>query len=288
MVSRRTALRTGSTALVAALAGCAGSDGSGTSSRTPAGGGSDAGDSASTRTTPGEPTLTAETVAASAVPPGATVAVVNDALYELVAAAANADGRVDLLAGGPARDDDPLALGAFDYLRFRGETYRPVASYASFAQEASLQYSVEPADATEGEVASYANLSDAEREVADLLLAGETYDVGHHEEKPDAATVFDEHRYLRAGNETYRIRVVVGDIMAHHMLRLDPADPGADARVVSVADDPVPSSVRATVTAAISNGSAAVSNPDELAAFLDAVEFVVTRHEVAALRTELD
>ncbi len=210
-------------------------------------------------------------------------------LHALVEEAASADGRVDLVTDGSANSDEPLALGAFDSLRFRGETYRPVASFARFAGEASYQYSATPVaeSEVEGEAVSYADLSEAEREVGATLLGGETYYVGYHEEKPDAATVFGEHRSLRAENETYRIRVVVGDAAAHHMLRLDPANPGADAQVVTVADDPVPSAVRGTVTEAVADGSAAVSNPDELGAFLDGVGFVVTRHAVADLRAEL-
>lgn len=289
MVSRRTTLRMGGTALVGALAGCAGGDdGPDASDRTSTGGSTTAG-SAPTRTTPGEPTLTAKSVAASAVPSGATAAVASSDLYALVEEAASADGRVDLVTDGSASSDDLLALGAFDYLRFRDETYRPAASYARFAGEASYQYSATPVaeSEVEGEAVSYADLSEAEREIGATLLAGETYDVGHHEERPDAATVFDAHDYLRTENATYRIRVLVGDAAAHHMLRLDPADPGADAQVVTVADDPVPSAVRGTVTEAVADGSAAVSNPDELGAFLDGVGFVVTRHAVADLRAEL-
>ncbi|GAA0264447.1 hypothetical protein [Halobacterium noricense] len=230
MVSRRDALRAGGAALLAVVAGCASGADASPETTEPTSVGTTA-DSTSL----GERVLAGEAVPASNVPDGSPVAVASPALHELVADAASADGRVDLLA---SREVEPetLALGQFEYLEFRGETYEPTATFTGFAGEATYDYSLVSANdnAGDGEVLDYESLNDSERAIADEMLENGSYDVGPHEERRDAARTFEPQSHLRVDGETYRIRVAVGDYGRHHMLRLDTADPDEDAQVVTV------------------------------------------------------
>lgn len=293
MTTRRAALRAGGAALAAALAGCAGSGADEPASPEDAA----AADVTSTTTatttddatttTASEVTLRAETVAASAVPSGATVAVATPALLDLVDTAASANERVDLVGSDPASSEQSLALGQFAYVHYEDEAYEASGSFAGFASEASYQYSVREVTESEGEldgeVLSYAALSESERAVADEMVDARTYSVGHHEQKPEAVVPFERHDYLRTETAMYEIRVTVGDHAAHYMLDLDPANPPQDAQVVTVADDPVPERLRETVAAAVAEGAAPVSNRGALASFLDGVDYVVTTTAVAEL-----
>ncbi|MFC4405279.1 hypothetical protein [Haloarchaeobius iranensis] len=113
-----------------------------------------------------------------AVPDDATAVLGNERVRTLVSDAVATDGRVDYLPeDGPVDEDARLVFGAFDRIRFRGETYDPTSSYAGFAEEAT--YVVEAVAATEsettGEVLVYGNLTDGERDIADeLVVEGDT------------------------------------------------------------------------------------------------------------------
>jgi len=291
MTSRRRFLRAGGVALAAAVAGCSGggegpetvetsTDGTTTDEPTT--------DEPTTDRSTAQPTPSLDSTPATPedVPDGATVAVASPDLHQLVADAASADGRVDLTrtGDGPGRNAT-LALGAFDYVRFRGETYAASTSFAGSYTEASYQYEAVAANESEveGEPLRYADLNESERDIADAMLNG-SFSVGHHESKPPAAETFETQQYLRTENEMFRVRVTVGDYAAHHMLTLDAADPGDGAQVVTVADR-VPASgwtdeLRAAVQAG-NTGLGGVSDPDALADYLDGVDYVVTATEVA-------
>ncbi|WP_232686942.1 hypothetical protein [Halobacterium zhouii] len=267
MPTRRAALRAGSAALLAVLAGCqAVGDGS------PKTGGPTTSEPAGT-TTPDEPTLYATVVDASEVPDGSVVVPATLELHALVADAAAAEGRVDLQENWGVSGDEPLALGQFAYLRFRGETYEPNATYTHFAQEASYTYTAEqiPESEVGGDVLQYADLNESERAIVDEMLVNGSYDVGFHEALPAAARTFQLQSYLRVQNETYRVQAVVGDAAAHYTLDMDAASPGDDAQVVTVADRAPGASFGDTFTAAVEDGSTAVASPNELAAYLDGV-----------------
>lgn len=286
MPSRRRVLSAVGGGALAALAGCQ----SGGSNGGPATSTDETTDDSAdqTESTPtSEPTaqLDSTPTAAGEVPDGSTVAVAAPDLHQLVADAANADGRVDLARPGAADRDAALALGGFDYLRFRGETYAASSSFAGSYSEASYQYDLASVNESEveGEPIRYADLNESERGIADAMLNG-SYSVGHHEAKPPAADTFDARRYLRAGNSTYRVRVTVGDYAAHHMLTLDAADPGPDAQVVTVADR-VPASgwvdeLRAAVQAG-GTGLGGVADPDAIVDYLDGAGYVVAAYGVA-------
>lgn len=282
MVSRRRVLQSGGAVFLTALAGC---QASGDSPRTDEPNEKPTTSAPTNTTTPDEPTLSVTMVEASEVPSGSTVAVTTLALRALVADAATTDGRVDLDGNWDASGNEPLALGQFDYLRFDGETYDPTATHAGFAQEASFTYMLAAVNESEvdGDVLQYAALNESERAIVDEMVTNGSYGVGHHEEKPDAIAPVEQHQYLRAENETYRIQKIVGDSAAHHMLRLDPANPGDGEQVVTVVDRPAPSSFRETVMTAIANGSAAVPDWKGGAAYLDGVDYILTTTAVASV-----
>ncbi|SEW14388.1 hypothetical protein [Halobacterium jilantaiense] len=281
MVSRRRCLRAGGAAALAALAGCAGGNG-GDGER-------DATDNASS----GDGLrLTGEAVAPADVPDGATVAVSERDLHGLVADAATADGRVDLDRGGSGPGQDAtLTLGAFPYVEFAGDTYEPTASFAPAGTETVYQYelaAVDDADAPErgNDVLRYGDLADGERAFADRLLDDGTHTVGRHEQRPPGAEPFRPGRYLRTGDAAYRVRVSVGDVPAHHMLALDPADPGSDARVVTVADrapDPEWAGVFAAVLGAGTVSIEGVADAEGLVDYLDGVGYVATAADVLSV-----
>lgn len=287
MVTRRNYLRTGGAALLAAVAGCTN-------------GGTSSGDPTTrqteTRTTEGTTTASPKTtddwylyatqVAPSDVPDGATVAVAAPDLYQLVVDAADSGGRVDLVRPGDTDSEETLALGQFDHLAFRGETYEASATFAGFAEEASYQYSLVEANDSEadGDVTDYDDLNDSEQAFADEMLENGSYDVGHHEERPAAAEAFEAQRYLQVENTTYRVREVVGDHAGHHMLTLDPADTAEDAQVVTVADREPEEGWTDELRAAVAmegTGLAGISDPEALLEFLDGVGYVVTVDAVA-------
>ncbi|MFB6073103.1 MAG: hypothetical protein ABEJ88_09060 [Halobacterium sp.] len=297
MPSRRSVLEAGGAAVLAAVAGCTG-------------GGDSPGDETTTESTTRTTTTRATTEPTTrttptlhldgtpgepeAVPDGATVAVAAPDLHQLVADAADAEGRVDLVRHDAVFRDATLALGRFDYVAFRGERYAASASFARFAEEAAYQYSlVEVAESeVDGDVLAYETLNESERAVADALLSSGEYDVGHHEAKPPGLAPFEQHQYFRKGDTTYRIRTVVGDVAAHHMLALEPADPGPDAQVVTVADR-VPESgwadeLRAVVQTGGRVGLAGVDDPGALENYFDGVGYVVAvpgAAEVSFVRT---
>ncbi|WP_232703410.1 hypothetical protein [Halobacterium wangiae] len=285
MVSRRNALRTGSAVLLAVVAGCASGGGStGDTTQEP--------DTTTEETTTAGPKTTvdlqldATQVAPSEVPDGATVAVAAPDLSQLVVDAAESDGRVDLTRPGDTDPEETLVLGQFDYVEFRDETYDATASFADFAEEASYQYSlVEATDSeADGDVLDYTDLTESERAVADEMLDNGSFAVGHHEERPAAVETFEGHSYLRADGTTHRVRKVVGDYAAHHMLRLDPANPDGDARVVTVVDREPEKGWTDELRAAVAmgrTGLSGVSNPEALLDYLDDVGYVATVDAVA-------
>jgi hypothetical protein len=280
MPTRRALLRDGAgAAVLAALAGCQSSL---PTSR----------DTTTTTTQPessgaGQHRLSAEPVAPGDVADGATVGVASPALHELVADAAERDGRVDLQTAGSADGDETLALGGFDYVEFGDQTYEPTASFARFSEETSYRYEVVAVDDSEvdedGEVLAYADLTDEQQTLADEILDG-GYGVGHHEEKPAAVEVFDTVDYLRADGDVYRIRVTHGDYAAHHMLTLDPADPSEDAQVVTVLDEPPAADWSDVLQEGLGPGSVGIEDlpsAEALVAYLRRVDYVVTATTVA-------
>ncbi|WP_336035622.1 hypothetical protein [Halobacterium yunchengense] len=255
MVSRRVVLRTAGAATLAAVAGCSssGDDGPATTERT------DAGDTEQTTDDgPAASILAAEQVTPSSVPDGARLGVATPELHELIADAASADERVDLEPSGNADPDVTLALGQFECVEFRGETYEPTASFAR--AESTEEFSLEPVDdgdVDEGdEVVTYESLSDTEQAVADRLR-NESITVGPHEQgRPDGVSGVVAPEYLRVGNDTYQPRIVIGDHPPHHALRLDSAEPPADAQVVVLADRRPELAWKDTLTSALPDGSA--------------------------------
>lgn len=286
MVSRRRVLQTGGTALLAALAGCQadGDDSPTTEEPTNAPTNDDLAGTTPNTATPDEPTLSATVVEASEVESGSTIAVTTSELHALVSNAATADGRVDLQGNWDVSGEEPLVLGQFEYLQFQGETYEATGSYAGFAGEAGYEYSLEAANESEvdGDVLQYANLNESGRAIVDEILANGSYHVGHHEEKPDAVDPIEQHQYLRAENETYAIRSLVGDYAAHYMLRLNAATSGEGSQVVTVADRSPPQAAHDVVQAARLAGDAPLDD-EELLSFFERVDYVVTLTAVVAV-----
>lgn len=281
MLSRRAALRAGGAALLAALAGCmADSEDSPTTDEPTTGEPTEKSTTSEPpdTTTPDGPTLSATVAEASEVASGATIAVSTSELYTLVANAASADGRVDLQGDGEASGERELALGQFEYLQFRGETYEPTASYAGFAGEAGYEYSLHGVNESEvdDDVLEYASLNETERAVVDEILTNGSYYVGHHEEKPDTVDPIEQHQYLRAENETYRIRTLVGDYGPHYMLRLATAEPSESAQVVTVADREPPQAAHDVVQATRLAGDASLGDDENLLSFFGSIDYVVT------------
>jgi len=275
MPSRRALLRAGGAAALAALAGCQSVAAPFSETTDPTSAGA------------GQLRLDAEPVAPADVEDGATVGVASPDLYELVEDAAGSDGRVDLERYGTGVPDVPLALGEFAALKFAGETYEPTASVVGFAEEASYQYEALDADESEvdedDEVVAYGDLTADQRAIADEILDGGTYFVGYHEEKPAAVEPFDGGDYLRANSEMYRIREVVGDRAAHHMLELDSANPGDDAQVVTVLDERPAADWSAVLQEGVGPGSVGIDDvpeDDALVEYLRRVDYVATATSV--------
>lgn len=299
MVSRRNLLRAGGAALLAAVAGCSSgaSDDEATTRRptdtATAGPQTDTATADTTgkpsdeNTTEAGPRLDLTAVAASEVPDGATVGVAAPDLFRLVVDAASADGRVDFGRSVQAQTGSELALGQFDVLEFRGETYEASSSFADFAEEAGYQYSLVEVDDSEvdGDVVEYGSLSDSERAIADAMLENGSYEVGHHEQLPAAAATFEAQSYLRTENATYRIQQVVGDHAAHHMLDLDAASPSEGAQVVTVADRTPGEDWRSVFEVAFGTGTTAidVADPSALVEYVEAVDYLVTVDTVAEI-----
>ncbi|WP_435348406.1 hypothetical protein [Haloarchaeobius sp. HRN-SO-5] len=274
MPSRRRILQTGGSVLAAAVAGCLSDTGGPATGTDPT-------------TIDESPHLTATTVRPETVPPGSTVVVASEALLNLLHEASVADDHVDLDWNGPIDHDGPLPFGGFEYVQFGDGTYDPSARRVPFAGEASYQYRPERVPESEVDEADgvvyVTDLTDTERDIAEQLVSGQSYAVGMHEEKPSAAYTFERNRYVRSADETYEITVLVGDSAAHHVLRLDPADPPSDAQVVTVTDDHLARHLQGSVSTAIEDGSVGLtpSVADEFASALAGVDYVVTVGAVA-------
>ncbi|SEW14371.1 hypothetical protein [Halobacterium jilantaiense] len=275
MPSRRALLRTGGAAALAALAGCQSVSAPRRDATQPESSGA------------GEYRLDADAIAPARVADSATVGVASPDLHELVADAAERDGRVDLRSDGSADRDETLALGAFEYLRFDGSTYEPTASFAGFAEEASYRYEAVAVNDSEvddgGDVAAYGDLTAAQQRVADELLGTGSYTVGHHEEKPEAVRVFDRTAFLRADGETYRVQAAIGDHGPHYMLTLDPADPSEGDQVVTVPGDPPEADWTDVLVAGLDTGGGGVeksSNDEAFGEYLGRVDYVATATRV--------
>lgn len=291
MVSRRAVLRTGGAALLAAVAGCTGGDGGTTTAPSSTTSASNATDDPTTGegTTddgPLERLLATERVTAAAVPDGATVVVAVPELHELAETAVDADGRVDYGKVEHAQRDQTFVLGAFDCLRFRGETYAASASFSGTSEESTTQFKLEPATDVpdDADVLEYDELNDSEREIVDDMLEHGSFTVGRHEDVPDAARTFTPGDYLRVDDRAYRIQVVIGDPPPHHMLTLDAAEPGEDAQVVTVADRVPEYAWVETFRTAVEEGDASleyVENADGLVEYIDGADYVVTGTAVA-------
>lgn len=280
MVSRRDVLRTGGAALAAALAGCQGpGDDPPTSTTT----------TPTTSDPPADsPRLEATEVAPREVPDGEPVVVASETLHDLVVRASAADRRVDAPRDLRLDPEARLALGDFRYLRFRGETYAADASFAGYLQETTYQYEAVPVNGSaveDGEpLLEYGALDDPERAVADAML-NDTYSVGVHEERPPSALTFESQSYLRAGNQTYRVRVVHGDTAAHHMLSLSPEPPQPDVAVPTIADRAPTLDATIVLRDAVTDSPVALDDAeDAVRAYLDGADYVVTASAVAEVR----
>lgn len=287
MPSRRALLSTVGVGLTAALGGCLfagdpdGTDGTQTPERTTV--------PTTQLTAEPDPVQELQRVDPVTVPDDATAVLATERMRTLVSDAAATDDRVDYLPeDGPADEDDPLVFDAFDRVRYRDETYDPTSSYAGFAQEAT--YTVEVAETTEAgtggggdtDILVYAELTDAEREIADRLLAEGEYTTGGHEEVPDAFFPFRSAEALWVDETSYRLQTLVGDNMGHHMLSLRPANVGPNSTLVRLQDQVLPADLREPVRAAVAAGSAELS-ADELEGFREALgeaRFVCTAHAV--------
>lgn len=277
MPTRRALLRDGAgAAVLAALAGC--------QSALPS--------SRNTTTQPessgaSEDRLDADPVDPDAVADGATVGVASPDLHDLVADAAERDGRVDLRSDGSADRDETLALGEFEYVRFAGETYESTASFAGFGEESTAEFSLLAVDSdevsTDAGVTTYESLSDREQAVADDLLANGSISVGRHERRPEGVGAVVGSEYFRAGGQTYRTQITVGDPPAHHMLALDAADPGDDAQVVTVPGDPPAADWRGVLRDGSGPGSVGIQDvaaDEALVEYLQRTDYVVTATSV--------
>lgn len=299
MPSRRSLLGLIGSGLAGSLAGCSAlSDGAPNASRDAASTTSPSNESTTTSSDDGSSTTEPDestqqdqlVVDATRIDPdevshGLTLVPLSPRLLDLVSRAATSDKRVDLTPSGGSYDDDPLVIGAFDAIEFQGETYEPATDFAYFAQEATYRYRLEPVNESEVDetITSYRDLPRDEQRVADQILEEGSFDVGHHEDHPDAAWRFREYDALRVDNETYQILVEVGDMATHHMLRLDPTTPDDADRVVEIAVETVPAQIRETVERAVSDGSAAVLERDAMRSFVGDGEYVLTTHAVARL-----
>jgi hypothetical protein len=287
VTSRRNVLRAGGATLLAAVAGCTSGDGSGDESTTERTGA----DSSTTDNTSGgttttderKPYIEARRVDPTELPDGARVAVASPELHQLVVEATETDGPVDLVTEGPADSETTLALGQFDYVRFQISRYEATASFASFAGEASYQYSLEEVSDGDGDVLDYASLTDSERAIADEMLESGSYSVGHHEELPAAAETFEAGSYLRADGTTYRIQQTVSDHSAHHMLDLEEGSPGSEDQVVSVYDRAPSAQVAEALTTAAESGSATLDGIGPVSEYIQTARYILAVDTVFTL-----
>ena len=274
MPSRRALLRAGGAVALAALAGCQSVADRFRHTSQPESSGA------------GEDRLDADRIAPTRVPDGSTVGLATTALHELVATAATADGRVDLRGHENADREETLALGAFEYVRFDGETYESTASFAGFGEESTAEFSllaVDDDEVDDADVTTYESLSDREQAVADDLLANGSLSVGRHERRPEGVGAVVGSEYFRADGQTYRTQVTVGDPPAHHMLTLDAADPDEDAQVVTVPDREPQVGWGELLSDALEPGTVGVedrTNGESLVEYLQRVDYVATATSV--------
>lgn len=291
MPSRRSLLSALGGGALAALAGCQSSGDDVASTTT-----TDTTDTATstttteTTTTPTGTYLDTSEVAEPAreVPDREPVVVASQTLYDLVVEAAASDGRVDAPMDLDLGRDERLALGEFRYLWFRDESYDPEASFEGFAGEASYDYDARPVNESEvdadEDVLEYGALNDSERAIADAML-NDSFTVGFHESRPPAAETFEPQSYLRAGNETYRIAVAVGDSAAHHMLTLTPEEPGTMVAAPVVADRAPSAAVADVLQRAVTEGPVALGDAEAAVRdYLGDAEYVVTAGGVFAVQ----
>jgi hypothetical protein len=213
-------------------------------------------------------------------------------LYDLLVEAAASEQRVDAPMDIDLDREQRLALGDFRYLQFRGETYEPAASFAAAYSEASYQYEGVPVNQSEVEaddtVVEYGALNDSERAIADAML-NDSYYVGLHESRPPAAETFEPQSYLRADNETYRVRVAVGDSAAHHMLTMTASGAGPQVAVPIIADRAPSARVANALRRATAVGRTSIEDDaDAVLSYLGDANYVVTTggvFEVALVRT---
>jgi hypothetical protein len=271
MASRRALLRAGGAAALAALAGCLTSVPSADDTTDPTSAGA------------GVVRLDADPIAPAQVPDGATVGLATIDLHDLVAAAATADGRVDLRGYGNARREETLSLGAFEYVRFDGATYEATGSFAGFGEESTADFTLLAVDAEaagdDADVTTYESLSEREQAVADDLLANGSIAVGPHERRPEGVGAIVANDFVRADGQTYRTQITVGDPPAHHMLTLDAADPGEDAQVVTVPDQPPEIGWSELLSDALEPGTVGVedrTDGESLVEYLQGVDYVAT------------
>jgi hypothetical protein len=222
------------------------------------------------------------------VPHQEPVVVASQLLYDLVVEAATSEKRVDAPMDIDLDREQRLALGEFRYVQFRGETYEPAASFAAAYSEASYRYEGVPVNESEveadDEVVEYSALNGSERAIADAML-NDSYSVGLHKSRPPAAESFEPQSYLRAGNETYRVRVVVGDAAAHHMLTMTASGAGPQVAVPVLADRAPEPAVAEVLQRAVAEGPVALGD-DEAAVrdYLGDAEYVVTAGGVFAVQ----
>lgn len=293
MPSRRSLLSAAGAAALAALAGCQSGDSGSTTTEpttTSTAATTTSTTTTETTTTPSDTYLDTSPVAepARVVPHQEPVVVASQSLYDLAVEAAASEQRVDAPMDIDLDREQRLALGDFRYLQFRGETYEPAASFAAAYSEASYQYEGVPVNESEVEaddtVVEYSALNGSERAIADAML-NDSYSVGLHEPRPPAAESFEPQSYLRAGNETYRVRVVVGDAAAHHMLTMTAAGAGPQVAVPVLADRAPEPAVAAVLRRAVAEGPVALGD-DEAAVrdYLGDAEYVVTAGGVFAVQ----
>lgn len=275
MPTRRALLRAGGAAALAALAGCQTvADRFRDTTTMPESSGA------------GEYRLDADTVAADDVPDGATVGVASPDLHELVADAASTDGGVDLEPHESGAPDVTLAFGRFEYVEFTGETYEPAASVASdeSVQEFELAWVDDDKVGDDADVASAESLSDAERAAADQMLEDGPITVGRHEAGvPEGVGGVVARDYVRVDGDTYEPRVTIGDPPPHHMLALNAADPGDDAQVVAVTDEPPAADWSGVLGESVGSGTVGmddVPSDEALVEYLRRVDFVVATTSV--------
>lgn len=278
MPSRRALLRAGGAAALAALAGCLTAAPSARDTTDPTSAGAS------------EARLDAERIAPDEVPDGATVGLATADLHELVATAATADGRVDLRGHGNADREEALALGAFEYVRFDGETYESTASFAGFGEESTAEFTLLAVDdeavGDDADVTTYESLSEREQAVADDLLANGSISVGRHERRPEGIGAIVGSEYLRADGQVYRTQITVGDPPPHHMLALNPADPGEDAQVVTVFEQPPTADWSEVLQDVGGPGGAGVEDlprSEALVEYLRRVDYVATAADVLSV-----